>query len=277
MEDISQDFNTQYSSVLQNYKAFIQNNYFAHELAVKFSKPLKVRAKTLKVQRSKQNKYSEPMYYIGKPIEFIHYPIHSRRNTDSPQIRVKPNKKPKQIFIDPFNPNQKLSIQRCIESPILNGQMSMSMSSRQKSSMNSVKSSRPSTVVNTRHFSVSMTTYEHIDLDRFMKNNISVIANPDSVASLNILNPRYNQIPDLRRDSVTITIPTVPISLVRSKRGTRECTFSAESTHSKVGIMLPSLKELNSVEIQIRRKYPRSRSNNKSKRLVSEIDKRLMI
>lgn len=266
MEDNSQDINQQYTQVLKNYKTFIQSNYFAHELAVKFSKPLKVRAKTPKEPRGRRNEYFEPMYYIGKPIEFMPYPIHSRRNTESPSMKVKPDKKPKQTFINPFNPHQKLNIQKCIESPNLNIKR---MSPRQKSSGNSVRYFRPSSVVKTRNFSVSMNMPASFHIDALRKSNMSVITNPESVASLTILNPKYKPNKEPYRDSVTIKIPTVPISYGKSKRGTEESTFSAEKTHSRVGSKRPSLTELNSIEVQRRKKYPWSRYYEK-KEIFSE-------
>lgn len=277
MDDISftsLDIDSQYSQVLKNYKTFIQSNYFAYELAMKFSKPLKVRAKTPKVPETRRNEFNEPMYYIGKPIEFMPYPIHSRRNTASPQLKTKPDKKPKLTFINPFNPIQKLNIQKCIESPNLN--ITTRPSTKQRAVSSSMGQNRPSSMVKTRHASVSDHSPGPAHPDLLRKSNNSVMTNPDSVGSLTILNPKYKP-NEARKDSVTIKIPTVAIPLGRSKRLYEESTFSAEKTHSRIGSQRPSLMELSNME-QRRKKYPWSRYYDRKRKFsMNEIEGSLLI
>lgn len=277
MDDISNttlDIDSQYSQVLQGYKTFIQTNYFAYELAVKFSKPLKVRARTPRVPEARRNEFYEPMYYIGKPIEFMPYPIHSRRNTASPQLKTKPDKKPKLTFIDPFNPIQKLNIQKCIESPILNNYTKSS--TKQRATGSSMGQIRPSSVVKSRYLSVSDHSPGPANPDLLRKSNNSVITNPDSIGSLTILNPKYKP-NEARKDSVTIKIPTVAIPLGRSRRLFEESTFSAEKTHSRIGSQRPSLAELSNME-QRRKKYPWSRYYDRKRKFsMNEIDSSLIM
>jgi hypothetical protein len=277
MDDISfttLDIDSQYSQVLQSYKSFIQGNYFAYELAMKFSKPLKVRARTPKVPETRRNEFYEPMYYIGKPIEFMPYPIHSRRNTASPQLKTKPDKKPKLMLIDPFNPIQKLNIQKCIESPTLNN--NTKPSTKQRAVASSMGQNRPSTVVKTRCLSVSDHSPRPVHPDLLRKSNNSVMTNPDSIGSLTILNPRYKP-NEARKDSLTIKIPTIGIPLCKTKRISEDSTFSAEKTHSRIVSQRPSLEELSHIE-QRRKKYPWSRYYDRRRKFsMNEIDSNLLI
>ena len=272
MDDISftsLDIESQYSQVLRNYKNLIQGNYFAYELAVKFSKPLKVRAKTPKVPETKRSEFNEPMYYIGKPIELMPHPIHSRKNTASPQLKTKPDKKPKLTFINPFNPVQKLNIQKCIESPILS--ISTRTSAKQRAASSAMGHYRPISVLKTRHESESDHSPGPAHADLLRKSNNSVTTNPDSVGSLTVLNPKYKP-NESRKDAVKIKIPTIAIPLGRSKRLNEENSFSAEKTHSRLGSQRPSLLEQSSME-QRRKKYPWSRYYNRKRKFsVGEIE-----